>query len=102
MKARLLLTCGTFLLLAGLSLLDAFAQSANLYVKQEGETISVYNNATDALVLTQNAKAGMRPVNILGYDGLIVGVETPGLKEGMLVVVDGNERLKNGQSVIVK
>ena len=61
MKARLLLTCGTFLLLAGLSLLDAFAQSANLYVKQEGETISVYNNATDALVLTQNAKAGMRP-----------------------------------------
>ena len=49
-----------------------------------------------------NAKAGMLPVNILGYDGLIVGVEARGLQEGMLVVVDGNERLRNGQAVAVQ
>ena len=50
----------------------------------------------------ENDKAGMLPVNILGYDGLIVGLEAPGLKEGMLVVVDGNERLRDGQAVVVK
>ena len=56
----------------------------------------------NVIFTVENAKAGMRPVNILGYDGLIVGVDANGLKEGMLVVVDGNERLRDGQSVIVK
>jgi RND family efflux transporter MFP subunit len=49
-----------------------------------------------------NAKAGMLPVSILGYDGLIVGVEASGLKEGMQIVVDGNERLRDGQAVVVQ
>ncbi len=49
-----------------------------------------------------DTKAAMLPVDILGYDGLIVGVEARGLTEGMQVVVDGNERLRNGQAVIVK
>ena len=49
-----------------------------------------------------NAKAAMLPVNVLGYDGLIVGGEAPGWKEGMQVVVDGNERLRNGQSVVIQ
>ncbi len=56
----------------------------------------------NVIFTVENAKAGMRPVNILGYDGLIVGVEARGLKEGMLVVVDGNERLRDGQAVVVK
>jgi SOS-response transcriptional repressor LexA len=30
---------------------------------------------------------------------LSAGVESQGLAEGMLVVVEGNERLKNGQAV---
>ena len=41
----------------------------------------------------------MIPVQIVGYDGLNAGVESPGLVEGMLVVTEGNERLKNGQTV---
>lgn len=49
-----------------------------------------------------DAKAGMLPVRILGYDGLVVGLEAPDLKAGMQVVVDGNERLRDGQSVVVK
>ena len=56
----------------------------------------------NVIFTVENAKAGMRPVNILGYDGLIVGVEARGLVAGMLVVVDGNERLKNGQTVVIK
>jgi RND family efflux transporter MFP subunit len=47
-----------------------------------------------------DAKSSMIPVQIVGYDGLSAGVEAQGLAEGMLVVVDGNERLKNGQAVV--
>ena len=56
----------------------------------------------NVIFTVENAKAGMRPVNILGYDGLIVGVEARGLEAGMLVVVDGNERLRDGQAVVVQ
>jgi len=48
------------------------------------------------------SKAGMRPVNIIGYEGLNAGIEANGLEEGMLVVVDGNERLTDGQAVAFK
>ena len=47
-----------------------------------------------------DAKSSMIPVQIVGYDGLSAGVESQGLAEGMFVVVDGNERLKNGQAVV--
>ena len=41
----------------------------------------------------------MIPVQIVGYDGLNAGVQSQGLAEGMFVVVEGNERLRPGQSV---
>ena len=47
-----------------------------------------------------DAKSNMIPVQIVGYDGLSAGVESQGLAEDMLVVVDGNERLQNGQAVV--
>ena len=46
-----------------------------------------------------DAKSNMIPVQIVGYDGLSAGVESRELAEDMLVVVDGNERLQNGQTV---
>ena len=45
-------------------------------------------------------KSNMIPVQIVGYDGLSAGVESQGLAEGMFVVVEGNERLRNGQAVV--
>lgn len=45
-------------------------------------------------------KSNMIPVQIVGYDGLSAGVESQGLVEGMFVVVEGNERLRNGQAVV--
>ena len=50
----------------------------------------------------QDAKAAMLPVQIIGFEGLTAGVASPALKEGMLVVVDGNERLRNGQNLAFK
>ena len=47
-----------------------------------------------------DAKSNMMPVQVVGYDGLSAGVESQGLAEDMLVVVDGNERLQNGQTVV--
>ena len=47
-----------------------------------------------------DAKSKMLPVQIVGYDGLSAGIDSQGLAEGMFVVVEGNERLKNGQAVV--
>jgi membrane fusion protein (multidrug efflux system) len=49
-----------------------------------------------------DAKSKMLPVQIVGYDGLSAGIESQGLAEGMFVVVEGNERLRNGQAVVVQ
>ena len=49
-----------------------------------------------------DSKAAMLPVKVIGYEGLSAGVEARGLQEGMQVVVQGNERLRNGQVVVVK
>jgi hypothetical protein len=42
----------------------------------------------------------MMPVQIIGFDGLNAGIQAKGLKHGMLVVVEGNERLQNDQAVV--
>lgn len=55
-----------------------------------------------AVFVVMDSKAIMMPVQIVGYDGLNAGVEAPNLKEGMLVAVEGNERLRNGQTVVFK
>jgi RND family efflux transporter MFP subunit len=49
-----------------------------------------------------NSKASMLPVQIIGFEGLDASVAAPGLKEGMLVVVEGNERLRNGQAIVYR
>ena len=49
-----------------------------------------------------DSKASMLPVNVIGYEGLSAGVEARALQEGMQVVVEGNERLRSGQAVVVK
>jgi RND family efflux transporter MFP subunit len=49
-----------------------------------------------------DSKASMLPVKVVGYEGLSAGVEANGLQEGMQVVMQGNERLRNGQAVVVK
>jgi RND family efflux transporter MFP subunit len=48
-----------------------------------------------------DSKARMIPVDIIGYAGLTIGVAAQGLKGGMMVVVKGNERLRDGQMVLV-
>jgi membrane fusion protein (multidrug efflux system) len=54
----------------------------------------------DVVFAVLDSKANMMPVQILGYNGLTAGIQAEGLKEGMLIVVEGNERLRNEQAVV--
>ena len=49
--------------------------------------------------LAKDSAAKMVPVQVIGYDGMSVAVAGPGLADGDMVVVKGNERLREGQSV---
>ena len=45
------------------------------------------------------SKARMIPVTVIGYNGLNAGIESTDLKPGMLIVLEGNERLRDGQLI---
>jgi len=49
-----------------------------------------------------DSRAKMIPVRVIGYKGLTAGIYAEGLKEGMRVIVKGNERLRDGQIVDIK
>ena len=51
--------------------------------------------------LVQDSTAKMVPVQVIGYDGMFVGIAGPGLEKGATVVVKGNERLREGQPVMI-
>ena len=54
----------------------------------------------DVVFAVLDSKARMMPVHVIGYNGLNAGIESAELKAGMLVVVEGNERLRNEQVVV--
>ena len=49
--------------------------------------------------LAKDSAAKMVPVQVVGYDGMFVAVAGAGLADGDMVVVKGNERLREGQPV---
>ena len=49
--------------------------------------------------LAKDSAAKMVPVQVIGYDEMSVAVAGPGLEDGDIVVVKGNERLREGQPV---
>lgn len=55
----------------------------------------------DFVYAVKENKAVRLPVNIVTYQGTRVGADNSHFKEGMEVVVDGNERLRPGQSIVI-
>ena len=53
------------------------------------------------LFLVKDGKASRVAVTVLGYDGNLAGVKGEGIAAGLPVVVKGQERLRDGQSVAV-
>jgi RND family efflux transporter MFP subunit len=55
----------------------------------------------DFVYTVKDGKAAILPVNIVSYMGERVGIEHPAIQTGMSVVIEGNERLRPDQPVIV-
>jgi RND family efflux transporter MFP subunit len=68
-----------------------------LIVPRDSVTTKFGKNVVFAVL---DSKASMMPVKIIGYDGLTAGIQAKGLIDGMLVVVEGNERLRDKQAVV--
>ena len=62
--------------------------------------ITVFGNKV--VFVASDSKAKMIPVKVAGYTGMNAGVHGEGLREGMKVVIKGNERLRDGQPVSVQ
>jgi membrane fusion protein (multidrug efflux system) len=49
--------------------------------------------------IMDQSKVKMMPVQVIAYEGNFAGIQAMGLAPGMKVVVKGNERIQDGQSV---
>lgn len=92
-----------------LSLIEGMEARVTLPAGQKQKTLIVPRDAVifrrDGIGKTVvfaviDSKARMIPVKVIGYKGMTAGIYADGLTEGMKVVVKGNERLRDGQSVI--
>jgi RND family efflux transporter MFP subunit len=59
-------------------------------------------NGQNVVYAVSDAKAAMMPVTVLGYKGMNAGIQADGISAGMQVVVKGNERLRDGQDVMIQ
>lgn len=91
-----------------ISLIEGMEAMVMLPVGEKQQTITVHRDAVISMFgmtvvfAVIDSKARMLPVKVAGYDGLKAGVVAEGLQEGMKVVVKGNERLRDGQGVIIQ
>jgi RND family efflux transporter MFP subunit len=71
----------------------AFIVSRDALISNSGRTV---------VFALEGARVRALPVAVVAYDGTDAGVTGEGLREGLQVVVKGNERLRDGQEVAVK
>ncbi len=71
-----------------------------VFIVPRDAVMTVFGNTV--VYVVNDSKAMMITVMIVGYDGMIAGIQGQGLIEGMQVVVKGNERLREGQEVTVQ
>jgi len=90
-----------------LALIEGMSARVILPVGKPRKTLVVSRDAIIAafgqtvVYVVKDAKARMIPVDVIGYQALIAGVQSSDLAEGMQVVVKGNERLRDGQMVSI-
>ena len=73
------------------------AKKEKVLIVHRDAVITVFGNTVVFAVI--DSKAKMIPVKVIGYKGMKAGIQANGLKEGIKVVVKGNERLRDGQIV---
>lgn len=83
--------------------------SATVFVpSSERKSLSVFSRAAvtrfqgkDFVYTVKDDKASLLPINIVAYLGERVGVDNPYVVAGLPVVIEGNERLRPDQPVVV-
>lgn len=96
-KIRLQNSAGLIEGMEARALVPSAAKRASLSVPRDAVIDKFGQNV---IWLVKDSAAKMVPVEVLGYDGMHVGITGPGLAEGDAVVVKGNERLRDGQPVM--
>jgi membrane fusion protein (multidrug efflux system) len=61
----------------------------------------VRHQGQEFVYLVQHGRAKILPIQVSAMDGQYLGVETSHIQVGMPVVIDGNERLRPDQPVVV-
>ncbi|MCP4107482.1 MAG: efflux RND transporter periplasmic adaptor subunit [Desulfobacteraceae bacterium] len=61
----------------------------------------IRNQGKNFVYTVKDGKASILPINIVGYEGEFMGVDNPNIAPDMLVVIDGNDRLRPDQAVTV-
>jgi RND family efflux transporter MFP subunit len=88
-----------------LSLIEGMEARVNLPVAKKEKVLIVHRDAVitvfgnTVVFAVIDSKAKMIQVKVIGYKGMKAGIQANGLKEGIKVVVKGNERLRDGQIV---
>lgn len=95
-KIRLQNTAGLIEGMEARALLPSEAKRTGLKVPRDALIDKFGQNV---IWLAKGSAAKMVPVQVIGYDGMNVGVAGAGLETGDMVVVKGNERLREGQPV---
>ncbi len=91
-----------------LSFMEGMEARARLPVGEKTKAFIVHRDAvvtvfgSDAVFVVHEGKAKMIPVNVIGYQGVTAGLLAEGISEGMKVVVKGNERIRDGQDVMIQ
>jgi RND family efflux transporter MFP subunit len=89
------------------SLIEGMEAHVSLPVGQSKKSLIVPRDALitkfgmTVVFAVVESKAKMVPVQVVGYQGTTVGVKSPALTAGMDVVIKGNERIQDGQPVMV-
>ena len=89
----------------GTSLLEGMEARVKLPIGEKIETLLVPRDAVlskfgeTSVILVVDSKAMILPVKVVGYRGMMAGINAKKISEGMKVIVKGNERLTDGQPV---
>jgi RND family efflux transporter MFP subunit len=89
------------------SLLEGMEARVRLPTAQKIDALFVPRDAVlnmsgkTVIVAVVDSKAVIIPTKVVGYQGMKAGINAEKTSEGMKVVVKGNERLRDGQSVTI-
>jgi RND family efflux transporter MFP subunit len=93
-------TANDFALIEGMSarVILPTADSIQALIVPRDAVISRFGQ--NVVFAAADSRARMIPVKVIGYSGLDAGVESKELAAGMLIVAEGNERLRDKQAVV--